>query len=162
MRLGWSGLDADDQCSWNRGVDTSEDPLLHKSNQNNGKNGHNKLFRTPEINQSLVTIRAMFLQGNWLNLGKHSKLCGVLTCTISISPLQLIVALKINRLWSQGKPTAWQLSEGAGWVRASSKTHPGNCHYLTRRVVPRKAPHGAAQCKQPFLQWHLLKTIRNN
>ena len=57
-------------------VRNSENPPLHKSNENTSqKKVKNNFFSILENNGKLTKIQRAFLQGKWLNLGKNSKLC---------------------------------------------------------------------------------------
>lgn len=58
------------------------------------------VFRTVEINRKLATIWRVFIEENkkQLKIHKNSKICSVLTCSITISSPQLQVILKTYSL----------------------------------------------------------------
>lgn len=68
------------------------------------------VFRILEINQRTEIIWRTFINEKWLNLGKNSKLCGILICCIPFPPILFnsTVSLKTNSLhsWQNKQPSS--------------------------------------------------------
>lgn len=65
--------------SKNGEVRNSESLPMHKISRKTGKTYQNQHFRTLKTNEKLAAIKKILNEENQLDLGKNSKLCGILT-----------------------------------------------------------------------------------
>lgn len=117
-------------------------------------------------------MQGVFIQEKWLNLIENSKLCGILTCPIPnhLSPAWRLV-LKTDRCNHNENQHPGKHWRGRNGLELFPNLIPRKCHNLTCQVISWKSPLARlflfdltqiSQCKQPFLQGHLLKAIRCN
>lgn len=120
----------------NGGVNTSKNLPLNKNNNKIGKTFQKTFPKLLKLTKDFTAIQWAFIQEEWLNLGKNSKLCGILTCSTLIPTLSSVITLKNTRWHSQD----WREQNR---VRPLSKLYPkelstfdpssGSLEYFTQK-----------------------------